>query len=82
MSEKIKRLAKLVRARQAFDPYNLLTFTNHPQHYAEDDTKAPRDHWTAIVPHNPRVKILHDKALKDLIQALELYGNIPTDFPT
>jgi hypothetical protein len=25
--------------------------------------------------------VFHEKALKDLLNALELYGNIPTDFP-
>jgi uncharacterized protein YchJ len=81
MSEKINRLATLIRGHQQFDPYNLLIFTNHPQHYGEDEQKAPKDQWAALISNSPRVKVFHEKALKDLLNALELYGNIPTDFP-
>jgi uncharacterized protein YchJ len=81
MSERINRLAALVRGSKNVDPYNLLIFTNHPQHYGEDGQKAPRDCWAAIMSDKPRVPVLHRKALKDLLNALDLYGNIPTDFP-
>jgi hypothetical protein len=81
MSERITRLATLIRGHQQFDPYNLLIFTNHPQHYGKDEQKAPKDRWAALMSNNPRVKVFHQKALKDLLDALNLYGNIPTDFP-
>lgn len=81
LSKKINRLATLVRGNQTVDPYNLLVFTNHPQHYGDDESKAPPDHWAALKSQSPRVKVFHDKALNDLLRALDLYGNIPTDFP-
>lgn len=56
MSEKISRLASLVRSRDGVDPYNLLVFTNHPQHYADGDGTAPKDHWAAIISNNPEFK--------------------------
>ena len=81
MSRKMQRLVKLVRGPQEFDLYNLLIFTNHPQHYGDDEHRAPQDQWGAFTPTNPRVKVFHPKALNDLLEALDLYGNIPTDFP-
>ena len=66
---------------EGVDPYNLLVFTNHPQHYSVGDIAAPKDHWAALVSNNPRVKVFKQSALTDLLKALDLYGNIPTDFP-
>ena len=81
MSIKMQRHVRNIRDRQLFDPYNLLVFTNQPQHYVDDDQKAPLSEWAAFTPENPRVKVLHPNALKDLIDALDLSENIPTDFP-
>jgi uncharacterized protein YchJ len=81
LSKKITRLAALVRSPDGVDPYNLLVFTNHPQHYAEGESAARQDRWAAIISPNPRVQVFHESALKDLMKALDLYGNIPTDFP-
>jgi hypothetical protein len=81
MSEQITRIAERARSTDGVDPYNLLVFTNHPQHYAEGDGAARQDRWAAIISPNPRVQVFHESALKDLIHALDLYGNIPTDFP-
>jgi uncharacterized protein YchJ len=81
MSKKISRLASLVQSRDGVDPYNLLIFTNHPQHYSLGDAAAPKDHWAAIISNNPRVQVFKANALTDLLKALDLYGNIPTDFP-
>jgi hypothetical protein len=63
------------------DPYNFLAFSNHPQHYSDDDTVAPGNHWAAIVSQKARVPIHHQQALMDLVNAVNLYGNVPTHFP-
>ena len=81
MSKKISRLASLVRSRDGVDPYNLLIFTNHPQHYSVGEAAAPKDHWAALISNNPRVRVFKENALANLLKALDLYGNIPTDFP-
>jgi hypothetical protein len=81
MSEKISRLARRLQSADDVDPYNLLVFTNHPQHYSVGDNAAPKDHWAALVSNNPRVKVFEQSALTDLLKALDLYGNVPTDFP-
>lgn len=82
MSKRISRLASLIRSRDGVDPYNLLAFTNHPQHYSVGAVAAPKDHWAALISNNPRVQVFKKSALTDLLGALGLYGNIPTDFPT
>ena len=63
------------------DPYNFLAFSNHPQHYSDDDNIAPGNHWAAIVSQKARVPVYQQQALFDLINAVNLYGNVPTHFP-
>jgi hypothetical protein len=64
------------------DPYNLLVFSNHPQHYSEDDQIAPGSRWAGVIAQRSRVPVLHQKALFDLFTAVNLYGNVPTHFPS
>ncbi len=63
------------------DPYNLLAFSNHPQHYSDDDSVAPGNHWAAIISQQARVRVYKEQALMDLLKAINLYGNVPTHFP-
>ncbi len=63
------------------DPYNLLVFSNHPQHYFEDDRIAPGNRFSAFLCNKPRVPVVHQQALSDLVAAANLYGNVPTHFP-
>jgi hypothetical protein len=63
------------------DPYNLLVLSNHPQHYSEDDRIAPGNHLSGYISRKTRVPVYHEKILMDLINAANLYGNVPTHFP-
>jgi len=63
------------------DPYNLLVFTNHPQHYSMDDRPAPGSRWAGFISQKPRVPVVHQIALFDLFQATNLHGNVPNHFP-
>jgi hypothetical protein len=63
------------------DPYNLLVFSNHPQHYSEDDQVAPGSRWAGFISQKTRVPVYHQQALFDLFKAVNLYGNVPTQFP-
>lgn len=63
------------------DPYNLLVFSNHPQHYSDDDTMAPGRQVAGIISRNARVPVYREEALVDLLKAANLYGNVPTAFP-
>jgi hypothetical protein len=63
------------------DPYNILVFSNHPQHYPDDDRIAPGSHWSGFISQKTRVPVYHQQALFDLVKAVNLYGNVPTHFP-
>jgi hypothetical protein len=63
------------------DPYNIIVFSNHPQHYSEDDRVAPGSLWAGFISEKARVPVYHQKALLDLFEAVNVYGNVPTHFP-
>ena len=63
------------------DPYNLLVFSNHPQHYSEGDEIAPGNRWAGIISQKARVPVHHLSALQDLFTAANMYGNVPTQLP-
>jgi hypothetical protein len=74
-------LEKIRKDYGGIDPYNLLVFSNHPQHYSEDDNIAPGNHFSGYISRQSRVPVYHEKALLDIINAANLYGNVPTHFP-
>jgi uncharacterized protein YchJ len=74
-------LERIRRDYHGVDPYNLLVMSNHPQHYGEDDTVAPGNHFSGYISRQNRVPVYHELALFDLINAANLYGNVPNHFP-
>jgi hypothetical protein len=72
---------KVRRDYGGVDPYNILIFSNHPQHYSEDDRIAPGSHWAGSISQEARVPVYHQQALLDLFKAVNVYGNVPTHFP-
>ncbi len=69
------------KEHRGLDPYNLLVFSNHPQHYSEGDEIAPGNRWVGIISQKTRVPVHRVGALQDLLTAVNLYGNVPTHFP-
>jgi hypothetical protein len=63
------------------DPCNLLVFSNHPQHYSSDSQVAPPSRMAGFISQRPRVVVFKQEALVDLLNATNLYGNVPTHFP-
>jgi hypothetical protein len=63
------------------DPYNMLVFSNHPQHYSEDEAVAPGSSWAGFISQKSRVVVPQQQALVDLFTAVNLYGNVPSHFP-
>lgn len=64
------------------DPYAVLVFSNHPQHYALPDTPNeldPQKNLLAVTARNPNPH--WHRALFALYRAANLYGNIPNEFP-
>lgn len=81
-SKGMATLMEAIRKEHAgADPYNLLVFSNHPQHYSEGDEIAPGNRWAGIISQKARVPVHHLSALQDLFTAVNLYGNVPTHFP-
>lgn len=75
-------LMEKVRAENSgLDPYNLLVFSNHPQHYPDGDAMAPGNSWAGFISQKPRVPVFRTEALFDLFKAVNVYGNVPTLFP-
>jgi len=74
-------IARIQKDASGVDPYNVLALSNHPQHYSEDDSAAPPNHWIAFMSQKARVPVYKPQAILDLMNAINLYGNIPTHFP-
>jgi hypothetical protein len=82
MSKAMTALVQKIRANYGgVDPYNLLVFSNHPQHYSDDHSMAQGSHWAAIISRKPRVPVYREDALNEILKAVNLYGNVPTLFP-
>jgi hypothetical protein len=69
------------RLREAVDPYNILVFSNHPQHYALDERHESGNRWATFISRKTRVPVHHEKALFDLWNAVNVYGNVPSKCP-
>lgn len=63
------------------DRFNLLIFTNHPQHYGREDEPAPGKNVITIFFPNPYVVPEHPDSIMELHDASMQYGNIPNEFP-
>jgi hypothetical protein len=72
---------KVRRDHEGVDPYNVVVFSNHPQHYEQSDQVAPGNRWAAWISEKPRIPLYNRKAAIDLTKAVHLYNNVPTHFP-
>jgi hypothetical protein len=63
------------------DRYAMLVFTNHPHHYALPDELDPQRHTLSVMPLAMATPVIHTSALDELRHAVELYGNVPDEFP-
>jgi hypothetical protein len=61
------------------DPYALLIFSNHPNHYTSPDEMYPQKNLLAVSARHPDPA--WHKALLAFVRASTLYGNIPQDLP-
>jgi len=75
-------LERVAKEHGESDPYAMLIFTNHPQHYTLPDLPNeidPGKHLFAVSCRKPN-SVWHP-AMDALYRAANLYGNIPNDFP-
>lgn len=76
--------ALLYRVRREYggaEPYAMLTFSNHPHHYASPHEADPKRHLLSVMPISPSKPVIHQQALLQLHKAAWLYGNVPNEFP-
>lgn len=78
----VKVLDLVTRENGSTDPYSLLVFTNHPDHYAQEAEADPRRHLFGVLAKHPAPSEHYLPALLSVCRAANLYGNIPKDFPT
>jgi hypothetical protein len=62
------------------DPINLSVFTSHSPYYMQDEELAHEARSMALLSLIPVRAARHD-ALSTLVQAVNLYGNIPQELP-
>ncbi len=62
------------------DTFNLIVFTNHPDHYAEGDTPAPPSEALCVFGRNPLRECMHPELLTSIWDATNKWGEIPQDF--
>jgi len=70
---------KLTKNRK--DRFNLLIFTNHPQHYGREDEPAPGKNVMTIFSPNPNIASENPGSIIAIDDAARQYGNIPNEFP-
>ena len=62
------------------DPFNLIVFTNQPDHYRTDDAPATGGQILSVVGRNPRVPASHPEAIGAIHEAASKFGTIPSTF--
>jgi hypothetical protein len=62
------------------DPWNLLLFSNFPDHYAVDDAPAPTGYVVGFLGKNPPIPPAHPESITAIFAAALQFGNIPTRF--
>lgn len=62
------------------DPWDLLAFSNQPDHYATDDGPAPRGYVLGMLGKNTRIGSQPPSELMALIDAAKKFGSVPNLF--
>lgn len=62
------------------DPFNLIVFSNQPDHYRTDDAPATGGQILSVVGRNPRVLASHPEAITAIHEAANKFGVLPNTF--
>jgi len=62
------------------DPWNLVVFSNFPDHYPDDDKPAPTGYVVALLGRNPKIVPSHPETIISVFDAAQMHGNIPNRF--
>ena len=63
------------------DPYNMLVFTNHPEHYGTPFEPCPNNNTLFVIPKYSSIVLQHPHLLWEIHKAADQYGRIPNWFP-
>lgn len=77
IAESVERVAKEKGDR---DPFNLIVFTNQPDHYGEHDSPAPSGNVLSVLSQRPKNVSANTNAIAAIHHAAEQYGTLPNSF--
>lgn len=75
--ESVDRVAKRQGERDCF---NLIVFTNHPDHYMRDNIPPSSGSVVSVFGRNPRIPVARPEAIACIDSAARQYGTIPNTF--
>jgi hypothetical protein len=64
----------------ANDPWNLLVFSNYPDHYVDDEQPAPSGYAVGLVGRSPKIAAAHAEAIMAIFDAALKFGHLPNTF--
>ena len=59
----------------------MICFTNHPLHYSASDQPAPDIYLSLAITQKPKIDIVNQEIINDIIHGILQTGNIPNEFP-
>jgi hypothetical protein len=71
---------QIAREKGNQDPFNLIVFTNQPDHYGEGDEPAPMGDIVSVLGRNPRIVPSHLNAILAIHDSANKFGIIPNSF--
>jgi len=63
------------------DKFNILLFSNHPEHYGKTNKPCPPNEVIAVISKKPSIQMKNPNLLFEIKQVANQYGNIPNFFP-
>ena len=78
----MKMLDRIRKEYNGRDPYNLVVFSNHPHHYTKEGEIDPKRHLLSIISKTPIKQVTKMRAIIDIHEAANKYGNIPNELPS
>lgn len=70
-------VAKIGDSHGAGDSFNLIVFSNQPDHYLDSEIPSPGGTILSVVGRDPRVPTAHPEAITVIHDAAQKFGNIP-----
>lgn len=62
------------------DPFNLIVFSNQPDHYRTDEAPAVGGQLMSVLGRNPQIPATHPEAIAAIHEAANKFGTLPNTF--